>query len=93
MSSIWPVLTLVLVIPVRYKCYDIKNQIPLFLNYRFLKGDSGSPLVQYVNNRAVLIGVHKGSIRKLSGKCGVETAVTTRVSKYIDWIIQTIRNN
>ncbi|CAG2163075.1 unnamed protein product [Oppiella nova] len=42
------------------------------------KGDSGSPLVQYVNNKAVLIGIHKGST-KMRGKCGRETSVTTRI--------------
>ena len=58
----------------------------------YLKGDSGSPLVQYVNNKAVLIGIHKGST-KMRGKCGRETSVTTRVSKFIDWIVDTIRSH
>ncbi|XP_054159981.1 plasma kallikrein-like [Oppia nitens] len=56
------------------------------------KGDSGSPLIQYVNNRAVLIGIHKGST-KMYGKCGKEISVTTRVSKFIDWIVDTIKNH
>ena len=57
-----------------------------------MKGDSGSPLIQYVNNQAVLIGIHKGST-KTKGLCGRDIAVTTRVSKFIDWIVDTIKSH
>ena len=52
------------------------------------QGDSGSPIWQYVNGRAVVIGVMSSGSQ--TGGCGKipEMKVTaTRVSSYIDWIM------
>ncbi|XP_054158655.1 plasminogen-like [Oppia nitens] len=70
------------------------------------RGDSGGPLIQYVSggssdvviDRAVLIGVAKGFLgQPLAGGClsaDPNTYMTfIRVSKKIDWIIQTVLNN
>ncbi|CAG2106357.1 unnamed protein product [Medioppia subpectinata] len=60
-------------------------------------GDSGSPVVQYVNGVAVVIGITvsatmdtNNSCQKLTEEAGM-TAI--RVSHHIQWIINTIYNN
>ncbi|XP_054156003.1 chymotrypsin-like protease CTRL-1 [Oppia nitens] len=59
------------------------------------KGDSGGPLVQYVGDRAVLIGLTSASSVKvhcLSDK-PKSKMIFIRVSRFIDWIVDTIENN
>ncbi|CAG2101657.1 unnamed protein product [Medioppia subpectinata] len=57
-------------------------------------GDGGSPLVQYDNNRAVLLGIY--SHHRLLGSAGTgqlcppAVQYFTRVSYYIDWILRTV---
>jgi secreted trypsin-like serine protease len=63
------------------------------------KGDSGSPLVQYVNGRAVVIGINSGSWIDDTEKwpsdngCGHEhsESIFARISRFIDWIEEIIR--
>lgn len=62
------------------------------------KGDSGGPLVaRRAAGSAVLIGVTSGGIKDPeTKKCltsGNSSAIFTRVSRYLDWINSTIRNN
>ncbi|XP_054158653.1 serine protease 3-like [Oppia nitens] len=54
------------------------------------KGDSGGPLLQYINGRAVLIGVTKGGI--MSNYCPKISFQTyyIRLSKHIEWIKQIV---
>ncbi|CAG2167361.1 unnamed protein product [Oppiella nova] len=52
-------------------------------------GDSGGPLFQYLNGRAVLIGIY----RSVTGCETKETSYYVRVSRHIDWIVKTITNN
>ncbi|CAG2121444.1 unnamed protein product, partial [Medioppia subpectinata] len=49
-------------------------------------GDSGGPVIEMVNNRAVLVGITVGSPQKED--CGVESwpGIYTDVTKYIKWI-------
>ncbi|XP_054161704.1 coagulation factor IX-like [Oppia nitens] len=59
-------------------------------------GDSGAPLYQYVNGRAVLIGITKGR-NTITYKCDeiVDSVyvVFVRISLFVDWIIDSIHNN
>jgi secreted trypsin-like serine protease len=52
------------------------------LNDFILKGDSGSPLIDYSSGRAVIVGIVS------RGACGLYNTPTifSRVSNYIDWI-------
>ncbi|XP_054158893.1 urokinase-type plasminogen activator-like [Oppia nitens] len=57
------------------------------------KGDSGSGLWQYMDEKAVLIGVHSNSLRfDLRVNCTAHPNIgyAVRVSKYIDWILNYI---
>ena len=59
------------------------------------QGDSGGPVVQYFNGRAVLIGliVANELTHPEDGQCtGNNTFYMTRVSVKIDWILETINN-
>jgi secreted trypsin-like serine protease len=53
-----------------------------YLNEFILKGDSGSPLIDYSSGKAVIVGIVSRSI------CGFINfpAIFIRVSNYIDWI-------
>ncbi|XP_054157404.1 chymotrypsinogen 2-like [Oppia nitens] len=54
-------------------------------------GDSGGPLYQYVNGKAILIGIGKGG----NGGCSNNqiNMFFVKVTLYIDWIIETVQNN
>jgi hypothetical protein len=55
-------------------------------------GDSGSPLIQYASDSAVLIVVDVGADKPWKQGCSVNGSrkYAVRVSKHIDWIIDTI---
>ncbi|XP_054158882.1 serine protease 28-like [Oppia nitens] len=55
-------------------------------------GDSGAGLWQYVDEKAVLIGVHSNSPNKKANNCSVHPNIgnAVQVSKHIDWIINYI---
>ncbi|CAG2115797.1 unnamed protein product, partial [Medioppia subpectinata] len=59
-------------------------------------GDSGGPLIQYVDGVAVLIGISRGVEPIPTAHCVVQDpnkrAWFTRVSLKIDWIIGTVAN-
>ncbi|XP_054156001.1 chymotrypsin-like protease CTRL-1 [Oppia nitens] len=57
------------------------------------KGDSGGPVVQYVGNRAVLIGLNRASTLNIECMSYKSVAIMhlMRVSKFVDWIVDTIR--
>ncbi|XP_054165128.1 venom peptide isomerase heavy chain-like [Oppia nitens] len=60
-------------------------------------GDSGAPLYQYVNGRAVLIGIHQGINDGYWIKCheinDYVFGVFPRVSYFTEWISDTINKN
>jgi secreted trypsin-like serine protease len=53
-----------------------------YSNELFLKGDSGSSLIDYLSGKAVIVGIAS------KGICGLYNTppIFTRVGKYIDWI-------
>ncbi|XP_054166159.1 plasminogen-like [Oppia nitens] len=62
------------------------------------KGDSGGPLIQYVGDRAVLIGINSRSSRiGPNNNCQTtdpyKPMFFMRVSKFIDWIVNIVTNN
>ncbi|XP_054166152.1 transmembrane protease serine 11E-like [Oppia nitens] len=60
------------------------------------KGDSGGPLVQYVGDRAVLIGLMRASSLKKNDCLDYKSSglmVAIRVSRFINWIVNTVNNN
>ncbi|XP_054161567.1 venom peptide isomerase heavy chain-like [Oppia nitens] len=70
-------------------CVNENWYIPCF-------GDSGSPLIQYDGERAVLIGLFSHSVPTNTGNSTIDNQCHpgwqyfTRVSYYVDWIIDTI---
>jgi secreted trypsin-like serine protease len=55
------------------------------------QADSGSPLIQYINGRAYVIGIT--SFAGMKGKIKLNpTTVYTQVSKYNEWIENTIKS-
>jgi len=63
------------------------------LMHTLFKGDSGAPLVQYVNGRTVLIGIMRATIRDTAECSGRDPMVFTAIQPYVGWIKDTIVNN
>ncbi|XP_054155928.1 vitamin K-dependent protein C-like [Oppia nitens] len=76
----------------------IAHRYPINTGTAVCKGDSGGPVIQYVGGRAVLIGLNKLITIENSGENCLpykshHTMQFTRVSKFIDWIVDTVNNN
>ena len=56
-----------------------------------VQGDSGMPIWQYVDDRAVQVGIHSASPHDHDLCQGMGRAIY--LPHYIDWIVDTIRNN
>ena len=68
----------------------------VFISFLLLKADSGGPLVQYIErNRAVLIGIMKGTVPDTVSSCSdqIQHARWVSVSLHISWILETIASN
>ena len=68
----------------------------ILINSNYFQGDSGSPIVQYMGGRAVMVGVLSTMSKGIGNGCVTpkgKTAVVhaIRVSSVIDWIINTTK--
>ncbi|XP_054156004.1 chymotrypsin-like protease CTRL-1 [Oppia nitens] len=68
---------------------------PHYTGSGICKGDSGGPVVQYVGDRAVLIGITSASSLNVHCLAYNPNAIMIfiRVSRFVDWIVDTIENN
>ena len=63
-----------------------------FIDFPSEKGDTGSPLVQFDGERAVLIGI-LATVGNYSSGCTKNRQYFTRVSYFVDWINDKITNS
>lgn len=62
------------------KCINI-----IILKNLIQQGDSGGPIMQYINNKWNLVGVVSNGDAMCTGK-----GIYTNISHYFDWIVQNI---